>query len=42
MPVVATIRDGARCSTAKAFLKKIADRPNLAILMNAHVEKVIN
>uniref|UniRef100_U5EYT3 Putative glucose dehydrogenase n=1 Tax=Corethrella appendiculata TaxID=1370023 RepID=U5EYT3_9DIPT len=32
-----TIRDGTRCSAAKAFLASIKDRPNLHIIKHAHV-----
>lgn len=37
----ATIRRGSRCSTAKAFLRPVKNRPNLHIAMNAHVLKVL-
>ncbi|GAB6031331.1 hypothetical protein CHUAL_009116 [Chamberlinius hualienensis] len=40
MPVQATLRRGARCSTAKAFLRPAMNRPNLHIIMNAHALKV--
>ena len=33
-------RDGWRCSTEKAYLRPIRQRPNLRILTNAHVETV--
>lgn len=36
-----TLRDGARCSTAKAFLRPIMDRENLHVALNAHVTKVV-
>ncbi|CAH2005465.1 unnamed protein product [Acanthoscelides obtectus] len=36
-----TLRDGLRCSTAKAFLRPIKDRPNLHITMHSTVEKVL-
>lgn len=36
-----TIRDGLRCSTAKAFLRPTAHRPNLHIALNSFVEKVL-
>ena len=36
-----TIRRGARCSTAKAFLRSVRNRPNLHIAMRAHVMKVL-
>ena len=37
----ATIRRGARCSSAKAFLRPIRDRPNLDILLESQVLKVM-
>ncbi|XP_018405628.1 PREDICTED: glucose dehydrogenase [FAD, quinone] [Cyphomyrmex costatus] len=37
----ATIRRGSRCSTAKAFLRPIKNRPNLHIAMHAQVLKVL-
>ncbi|XP_028043194.1 glucose dehydrogenase [FAD, quinone]-like [Bombyx mandarina] len=37
----ATVRDGLRCSTAKAFLRPISKRQNLHISMNSLVEKVL-
>ncbi|UYV70638.1 hypothetical protein LAZ67_8000117, partial [Cordylochernes scorpioides] len=36
-----TIRRGARCSTAKAFLRPVRDRPNLDIVIFAYVTKII-
>jgi len=36
-----TLRRGARCSTAKAFLRPIRHRNNLHISMNSHVLKII-
>jgi glucose dehydrogenase (acceptor) len=36
-----TLRDGLRCSTAKAFLRPIRNRPNLHISMFSTVEKLI-
>lgn len=36
-----TIRRGARCSTAKAFLRPARLRKNLHIAMNAHVTRVL-
>lgn len=36
----ATIRRGSRCSTAKAFLRPVRNRPNLHIAMNAQVLRV--
>jgi len=37
----ATIKDGKRFSTAKAFLRPVIDRPNLTVLTEALVEKVL-
>jgi len=37
----ATIKDGVRYSTAKSFLTPILGRPNLHILINAHVTQVL-
>ena len=37
----ATMRDGARCSTAKAFLQPASQRPNLDISLGSHVLKII-
>ena len=37
----ATIRDGVRCSAAKAYLNPIRGRPNLTIAKNAHVTKIL-
>lgn len=36
----ATIRNGQRCSTAKAYLVPAENRPNLDILKNAFARKV--
>jgi choline dehydrogenase-like flavoprotein len=36
-----TLREGLRCSTAKAFLRPAASRTNLHISMHSHVEKII-
>ncbi|XP_035224994.1 glucose dehydrogenase [FAD, quinone]-like [Stegodyphus dumicola] len=36
-----TIRRGARCSTAKAFLSPASNRPNLDIVIKAFVTKII-
>ena len=36
-----TTKDGARFSTAKAFLKPILKRKNLHILIHAHVTKIL-
>ena len=41
MMAQATMRDGARCSTAKAFLRPIRKRGNLHISMRSHVEKIV-
>nr|XP_018902436.1 PREDICTED: glucose dehydrogenase [FAD, quinone]-like isoform X1 [Bemisia tabaci] len=37
----ATIRDGLRCSTSKAFLRPIRNRSNLHVSMFSHVEKIL-
>jgi len=37
----ATIRRAARCSTAKAFLRPIKDRPNLDIALGAQAMRVL-
>lgn len=37
----ATMRQGSRCSTAKAFLRPVRHRPNLFISMHSRVLKVI-
>ena len=37
----ATSRRGARCSTAKAFLRPIRKRPNLSISMHSLVHKIV-
>uniref|UniRef100_A0AAR5Q9C9 Glucose-methanol-choline oxidoreductase N-terminal domain-containing protein n=1 Tax=Dendroctonus ponderosae TaxID=77166 RepID=A0AAR5Q9C9_DENPD len=36
-----TLRDGLRCSTAKAFLRSVSDRPNLDVSLHSHVHKVL-
>lgn len=36
-----TLRDGLRCSTAKAFLRPTVARHNLHISMKSHVEKIL-
>ena len=36
-----TIRDGSRCSTAKAFLRPARKRKNLHVAMEAHVTKIL-
>ncbi|XP_053691271.1 glucose dehydrogenase [FAD, quinone] [Sabethes cyaneus] len=37
----ATMRDGRRCSAAKAFLRPVAKRPNLHISMNSRVTRIL-
>lgn len=37
----ATIRNGRRCSAAKAFLRPVNQRPNLSISMNSRVTKIL-
>lgn len=36
-----TLRDGLRCSTAKAFIRSVHDRPNLHVSLHSTVEKVL-
>ena len=36
-----TIRDGKRCSTSKAFLRPILDRPNLTVATHALTHRII-
>lgn len=36
-----TLRDGLRCSTAKAFLRPVKDRPNLHIILHTQALKVV-
>lgn len=36
-----TLRDGLRCSTAKAFLRPAAHRPNLHIALNTFVQQIL-
>lgn len=36
-----TLRDGLRCSTAKAFLRPINKRPNLHVTLHSIVEKIL-
>lgn len=36
-----TIRDGLRCSTAKAYLRPASKRPNLHVALDAHVNKIL-
>lgn len=38
---LATQRDGLRCSSAKAFLAPVRQRPNLRVLTNTEAEKII-
>lgn len=40
-PVQSTLRDGARCSAAKAFLYPISQRPNVQIVGRALATKVV-
>ncbi|XP_050677568.1 glucose dehydrogenase [FAD, quinone]-like [Leptidea sinapis] len=37
----ATVRDGLRCSTAKAYLRPAAKRPNLHVSVHSLVEKIL-
>lgn len=39
--VIGTVRRGARCSTAKAFLRDIRGRHNLHVVIFAHVTKIL-
>ena len=41
MRIQSTTRSGARCSTAKAFLRPVRHRSNLHISMNSRVLKII-
>jgi len=36
-----TVRDGFRCSAATAYLKPAMKRPNLRVITDAHVERII-
>ncbi|XP_076652656.1 glucose dehydrogenase [FAD, quinone]-like [Halictus rubicundus] len=36
-----TLRDGLRCSTAKAFLRSASKRENLHVSVNSHAEKIL-
>ncbi|XP_031838202.2 glucose dehydrogenase [FAD, quinone]-like [Nomia melanderi] len=36
-----TLRDGLRCSTAKAFVRSASKRPNLHVSLNSTVEKIL-
>ncbi|XP_060533150.1 glucose dehydrogenase [FAD, quinone]-like [Cylas formicarius] len=36
-----TLRDGLRCSTAKAFLRSVSDRPNLHVSLLSTVEQIL-
>jgi len=38
---IGTLRDGLRCSAAKAFLRPIKDRPNLHISLQTHALKIV-
>ncbi|XP_055644495.1 glucose dehydrogenase [FAD, quinone]-like [Toxorhynchites rutilus septentrionalis] len=40
-PLHGSIRDGLRCSTAKAYLRPVWKRPNLHVSMNTMVEKIL-
>ena len=40
-PYQVTQRDGARCSTAVAFLRPVLDRPNLTVETNVQVHRVL-
>ncbi|ETN58963.1 choline dehydrogenase [Anopheles darlingi] len=40
-PLHGSLRDGLRCSTAKAYLRPVAQRKNLHISMNTVVEKIL-
>uniref|UniRef100_A0A453Z3N0 Glucose-methanol-choline oxidoreductase N-terminal domain-containing protein n=1 Tax=Anopheles quadriannulatus TaxID=34691 RepID=A0A453Z3N0_ANOQN len=40
-PLHGSIRDGLRCSTAKAYLRPIGNRKNLHISMNSMVERIL-
>lgn len=39
--VLGTLRNGLRCSTAKAFLRPIKNRPNLHISLHTQVLKIV-
>ena len=41
MRIQSTTRNGARCSTAKAFLRPVRHRTNLHISMNSQVLKIL-
>ncbi|KAL1124728.1 hypothetical protein AAG570_001351 [Ranatra chinensis] len=41
MPLQGTFRDGARCSTSKAFLRPARNRPNLHIVTGAFASSVL-
>ncbi|NVK38647.1 MAG: GMC family oxidoreductase N-terminal domain-containing protein [Gammaproteobacteria bacterium] len=36
-----THKDGERCSTAKGYITPILDRPNLTVITQAHVQKIL-
>ena len=40
-PVALTVRGSRRCSTASAFLKPVAGRPNLTVITGAHATRVL-
>uniref|UniRef100_A0A1Y9H2B9 Glucose-methanol-choline oxidoreductase N-terminal domain-containing protein n=1 Tax=Anopheles dirus TaxID=7168 RepID=A0A1Y9H2B9_9DIPT len=40
-PLHGTVRDGLRCSTAKAYLRPVANRKNLHISMGSMVERIL-
>lgn len=41
MKIQGTIRDGRRCSTAKAYLQSAKDRPNLHISIESHANRLL-
>lgn len=41
MKAQGTLRNGARCSTSKAFLRPVRHRPNLHISINSRVLKIV-
>ena len=41
MRIQSTIRNGARCSTAKAFLRPIRNRKNFHVSMKSYVLKIL-
>lgn len=40
-PIQATMRNGRRCSAAKAFIKPFLDRPNLKVSLRSRVTKIL-